>query len=179
LEDGSALLTSSEFAEADTLVAGYDTLRLEGSGAPNEIAPAVSASVSYERLKITSDLHRYSLGLSLCLSRPPAKEGFLLKLGWPEFIRIARQQELRETRRYKNAERLEYIEFTFESKETFWPGQTFEVVGANAKAELEYEFDSVIWHEVDGNNFNLNWAVFFLDSMPVEGKVNFDDLNCF
>jgi hypothetical protein len=54
-----------------------------------------------------------------------------------------------------------------------------EIVGRQDRVELEYEFDHQIWHIVDGNNITLIWSVFFLDDMPVEGKVDFDSLNCF
>ena len=75
--------------------------------------------------------------------------------------------------------RLEYLDFTFESKETLRPGQTFEVTGKDGKVVFEYEFDHQIWHTVDGENVTLNWAIFFLDSMSIEGGVDVDTLNCF
>lgn len=179
LDDGSVLLTPAEIAGADTLISGFDdTLRWEGDDAPQEIKPPVSLLFSYKKLEITSDLHKYALNVSLTLNQPPAKNGFLLKLGWPKCIRVTNQQGLLETPG-NNRGRLEYLEFTLQSKETLWPGQTFEVTGKDGRVEFEYEFDHQIWHTVDGNSVTLNWAIFFLDSMPIEGSVDVDNLNCF
>lgn len=139
---------------------------------------ALSSSVSFEKLEITSDLHRYSLVFTLCLNSPPAKNGYSLKFGWPNFIRITRQRGMAETGSYVLG-KIEYREFTLESQATLWPGQSIDIAGRKGRVQLEYVFDHLTWEAVDGKNITLNWAVFFTDTMPVEGKVDFDDLNVF
>lgn len=149
----------------------------EPNGLRSMIQP-VSVSFSFKRIEITSRLHRYGLVSTLRLNRPPAKKGFLLKLGWPEFIRITRNQGLLEAGRYQQ-DRTKYIEYMYEYKETLWPGQLFEIAGQNGKIEMDYEFDNQIWYVVDHEAVFLNWKVFFSDSMPVEGQADFKHLNIF
>lgn len=145
---------------------------------PQQAQALAVLSVSFKKLEISSELHRYALTATLRLTQPPAKNGFLLKLSWPKFIRITRDAGLIEAGRQQQGG-IEYIEFTYEHRDKLWPGKTIDIVGRNDRVELEYEFDSSIWHLVDGNKITLNWSIYFSDDMPVEGQVDFDTLNVF
>lgn len=145
-------------------------------------APAVvmpfSVTFSFKRLKITSDLHRYSLQCKLRLVRPPAKTGFLLKLSWPESIRVISSDGLTEVRRC-HVEHINYIELTKKYDSTLYPGQQIELFRPEGDAELVYEFEHSTWSFVRNTHPALHWSIFCQDSMPTEGHLDFDDLNIF
>jgi len=142
------------------------------------ISQKVEVNISFKHLEITSEHHKYSFILGITLNAPPAKESFLLRLYWPTFIRITSEKNFTEKRPVlKN--RKKYIEFSYQNDQRFYPGDTFEVISPQGRSELEYEFDSGIWFEVDDGKHKLMWEIFFEDQMPIKGEVNFTKLNIF
>jgi len=137
-----------------------------------------SILIKFKKLKISSDLHRYSLIVNLNLNRPPSKIGFFFRLLWPNFVQISHMAGLTSSKSVMN-NNIEYSDLIYECDDKIYPGQTIQIIGPEGKAELEYEFNDKIYSIVDDNDIWLQWKIFFNDSMPMDGKINFNHLNIY
>lgn len=142
------------------------------------ISKAVDVNISYKNIEITGDLHRYSLIFGITLNTPPAKESFLLRLYWPSFIRITLDRNFTGRSSVKKDNK-KYTEFSYQSEQRLYPGDTIEVVSPQGRVELEYEFNDNIWSKVEHGKHGLFWEIYFEDQMPVKGSINFKKLNIF
>lgn len=138
----------------------------------------VEVKVDYKRILIGQYLHKYSLSLSIVLNAPPSKNGFRLKILWPEFIRISKLLNLEQIAKQR-INYIDYDEYLFENSSILFPGDKLEVLAPNSRAEIEYEFNTRTWQLVDENRILLFWKIYFHDQMPIEGQVDFKNLNLF
>jgi hypothetical protein len=141
----------------------------------------MDVAVSYQRVLINQDLHKYSLMFTIHLNSPPSKESLKLKLLWPEVIRISNLsgRGLHKGKLIK-IDNVEYIEYWNEYDDIkLYPGDTIELISPDGRTVLEYEFDHDIWDLVEEKRISLFWEIYFSDQMPVKGRVPFQKLNIF
>ena len=129
-------------------------------------------------MKITEDQHKYSFIFVITLNVPPTKENYIVRLYWPSFIRINLNRNFTDKRSVIR-DKKEFTEFSYQSEQKLYPGDTVEVVSPQGRAVLEYEFDYAIWDKVNHGKHELIWEIYFEDQMPVKGSVDFKKLNIF
>lgn len=139
---------------------------------------SVDVIVSFKNILITGDLHKYSLLFGLTLNTPPAKTGFLARLYIPSFVSVPAHRDFTEIKSIER-DKVKYTEFSFDSKQKVYPGDTVEIVAPEGRAQLEYQFNHNIWYKVDEGNYCLMWEIYFNDQMPVKGSKDLKDLNVF
>lgn len=142
------------------------------------ISKSVDINASFKNISITGDLHIYSFIFRITLHTPPAKESLLVRLYWPSFVRVTMNRDFTSMHSVKKNNK-DYTEYSYQSEQRLYPGDTIEVVSPLGRAELEYEFDYNIWYKVDHGKHELFWEVYLKDQMPVKGSVNFKKLNIF
>lgn len=154
------------------------------SGDPEIPAQAVARSsvdvdITYDRLSIESDLHRYSLVFQVGLAEPPAKDGFRLKLLWPKRIPVgmsSRPLELAGTEKHRQQVCQVY---TYDYAETLYPGEKVEVISPRVDAKLVYHYNDDAWDLTEGGNVFMLWELFFKDQKPISGEMDFKQLNIY
>lgn len=93
-------------------------------GNPPTVLPAnIDVLVNYGRVLISESLHRYSLMFALRLNYPPAKEGFKLKLLWPEVVRISNLSGITLHKgKSVNKDHIAYLEYWYKYDVKLYPG---------------------------------------------------------
>ncbi len=142
------------------------------------ISPAASVDIRYDRLRISAQLHRYSLTIRFTLEVPPDQGRIRMKILWPKEVRIVKMSNIMRGKeiRVKN---LQYIELWLDYDHRIFPGQILDLVGPKSFAELTYEYDDRIWHILDEHPRNLICNIYLEDHLPVEKCVPFSELNIF
>jgi hypothetical protein len=139
--------------------------------------PAATLGISYVKKKITSELHHYSLVVSVTLNRTPDQAFFRLSILWPLSVKMNAQGLKPEEERKIDGVR--YMEFSLLVEERLWPGQTMKVIGGKSTPQLEYYFDNETYERFHNQPFNLHYVLYLQDWQPVSGSVSFKELNLF
>ncbi|OGW17470.1 MAG: hypothetical protein A3G93_16175 [Nitrospinae bacterium RIFCSPLOWO2_12_FULL_45_22] len=142
------------------------------------ISKSFDINASFKNVRITGDLHRYSFIFGITLNTPPAKKNFLVRLYWPAFIRVTMNRDFTNSRTVIR-DGNDFTEYSYQSEQRLYPGDTFEVVSPKGRTELEYEFDHNIWSKVEHGKHEILWEIYFEDQLPVKGSINFKQLNIF
>jgi len=142
-----------------------------------EGTPAATLDISYVKKRITSELHRYSLVVSVTLNRPPEQGFFRLSILWPLSVKMNGQGLKPEEEREIDGVR--YIEFSLLVEERLWPGQTMKVIGGKNTPQLEYSFDNETYQKLHSQSLNLYYVLYLQDWQPVSGSIAFKKLNEF
>jgi hypothetical protein len=146
-------------------------------GSPSIIEPA-QFKISYKKLKITSDIHWYSLTAFLSLLIPPDQGRLRILFLWPSEIRINRLENIRKGNERRN-DGIRYNELMIDWEHRIFPGETVQIVGPGSSHIIEYEFDNNIWDFLGSNPRNLIYFVYFEDHEPINGSLSFKELNFF
>ncbi|MGO9687877.1 MAG: Swt1 family HEPN domain-containing protein, partial [Syntrophobacteraceae bacterium] len=104
-----------------------------------ESKSAVTLDISYSKKRITPELHRYSLVVSVTLNRPPDQGFFRLSVLWPLCVEMHAQGLKFEEEKIVDGVR--YAEFSLFVEERLWPGQTMKIIGSKNTPQLEYSVD--------------------------------------
>ena len=142
------------------------------------ISKSFDINASFKKVSITGDLHKYSFIFGITLNTPPAKNNFLVRLYWPFFIRVTMNRDFTDSRTVM-MDGKDFTEYSYQSEQRLYPGDTFEVVSPKGRTELEYEFDHNIWSKVEHGKHEFLWEIYFEDQLPVKGAINFKQLNIF
>ena len=134
--------------------------------------------IAYRNLKITSDLHRYTLTVVLTLISPPDQGRLRLRLLWPEDVRIAALKNVVE-RGGRHLDGVDYKELDVDWEQRVFPGEQIQMLGPGSVHEIEYEFDHSIFLFLHTNPRQLRYTLFFEDHPPVTGAKPFSELNIF
>jgi hypothetical protein len=146
-----------------------------------EITDLVSASpadvsISYKKLHITQEIHKYSILVSVKLLQTPDQDFFRLSFLWPVHIPISKLHGFEEgEEKIINGQR--YQEYGLFVDKRLWPGQEMKIIGGKATAVLEYEFNNEVYRAWHQKPFDLYYTLFLQSWTPVQGKVPFEDLN--
>lgn len=135
-------------------------------------------NIAYRKLKITDDLHRYSLTGTFTLLYAPDQSRLRVRFLWPDEVRIARFSNIRKgTSRL--VDRVTYRELFLDWEQRVFPGETVDMLGPGTPHEIEYEYDHPTWRFLQSNSRELKYTLFFEDHAPMAGKTSFRDLNVF
>jgi hypothetical protein len=146
------------------------------SDATEATLPA-TVTISYNKKRITSELHRYSLVAYVTLNRTPDQDFFRLTILWPLFVGMRSQGfELGEEKKLNGTR---YIELFIFVEERLWPGQTMKVIGGKGTAELEYSVDDATFTKLHDKPVDVHYTLYLQDWHPVVGSISFKDLNEF
>lgn len=142
-----------------------------------EGSPAATLGISYMKKRITSELHRYSLVVSVTLNRTPDQGFFRLSILWPLSVKMNGQGLKPEEE--KEIDGVHYIELSLLVEERLWPGQTMKVIGGKNTPQLEYSFDNETYEKLHSQPVNLYYILYLQDWHPVSGSIPFEKLNEF
>lgn len=140
--------------------------------------PPADVSISYKKLHMTQKIHNYSLAVSVKLLQTPDQDSFRISFLWPEHIPITKIKDFEEGKE-QNINGQLYREYALFVDKRLWPGQTMKIVGGDAAAVLEYEFNNEVYMARRQKAFTLYYTLFLRSWQPVQGMVSFDSLNNF
>ncbi len=140
-------------------------------------APA-DVSISYNKLHITQEIHKYSLSVAVKLLQTPDQDFFRISFLWPTHIPITKITGF-EDGEEQNINGQRYQEYALFIDKRLWPGQEMKIIGGKAAAILEYEFNNDVYKGRHQKAFNLYYTLFLQSWQPVQGKVSFDTLNIY
>lgn len=140
-----------------------------------EATPPATVLISYSKKQITSDIHRYSLIVTVSLNRTPDQDFFRLAIFWPLFVAIncrgLKQGE------EKEIDGVQYVELTAFIQERLWPGQTQKIIGGKDTLQLEYTIDDSTYKKLHDKSIAVHYTLFLQSWQPVTGSIPFTDLN--
>lgn len=139
-------------------------------------ASPADVSISYKKLHITQEIHKYSLSVSVKLLQTSNQDFFRISFLWPTHIPIAKINGFEEGEE-QNINGQRYQEYALFVDKRLWPGQEMKIVGGKASAVLEYEFNNEVYMGRHQKAFDLYYTLFLQSWQPVQGKVSFDSLN--
>jgi hypothetical protein len=139
-------------------------------------ASPAEVSISYKKLNITQEIHKYSLLVSVKLLQTPDQDFFRISFLWPAHIPIAKIHGFEEGEE-QNIKGQHYQEYALFVDKRLWPGQEMKIVGGKAAAVLEYEFNNEVYMARHQKAFELYYTLFLQSWQPVQGKVSFENLN--
>ncbi|MGB8656673.1 MAG: toll/interleukin-1 receptor domain-containing protein [Candidatus Zixiibacteriota bacterium] len=153
----------------------------EPSGTPQ--IPQISTDsakveIGYQKVKISSDLHHYSLTATLTLLVPPDQGRLRLRLLWPKEVPIVNVTNIREGLP-KQEHGVDYKELFVDFEHRVFPGETVDMLGTNTTHQIVYAYDDEVYDNLTENPRDINYILFFEDHTPVSGKKPFRDLNVF
>ena len=154
-----------------------------GNAPPGEDAgPVGDVLIGYDKQSITSDLHTYSLNVSMAWRGPRDQDFFNICLLWPRAIKISKLVGF-EKGEETEIDGVLYDELSLFVDKRLWPKKTIKAIGGKAAAQLEYVFDSPTHMQVHGNlkpkSYRLFYKLYSQEFPPVEGEVSFKDLNIY
>ncbi len=172
IEVSDKLIPKIKAAKTPTKVDQYTELK------ESEVAAARPAEVSitYKKINITPEIHKYSLVVSVKLLKIPDQDFFRISFLWPAQIPIAKISGFEEGER-QNINGQLFCEYALFVDNRLWPGQAMKIVGGNASATIDYEFNSEVYRTRHQKAFDLYYTLYLQSWQPVQGMVSFDSLN--
>jgi len=153
--------------------------KLSESTQATETELPADVALTYKKISIDQDLHRYSLVVSVTLNKTPDQEFFRLVIFWPLDVKSLRARGFKQSEEQKIIEGRRYLELPLDVQERLWPGQTMKVVGGSTGAQIEYSVDDDTFQRLHKYSAEVHYALYFQDWHPVRGKVPFKELNEF
>lgn len=141
-------------------------------------SPPADVSISYKKLHVTQEIHKYSLSVSVKLLQTPDQDFFRISFLWPVHIPISKINGFEEGEE-QNINGQRYQEYALFVDRRLWPGQSMKIIGGKAVAVLEYEFNNDVYMARHQKAFDLYYTLFLQSWQPVQGKVSFASLNNF
>jgi len=152
--------------------------KLSESTQATETAPPANVALTYKKIGIDADLHRYSLVVSVTLNKTPDQGFFRLVILWPLDVRGMRASGFKQGEE-QQIEGHRYLELPLDVQERLWPGQTMKIVGGRTGAQIEYTVDDATFERLHEYSADVHYALYLQDWHPVRGKVPFEELNEF
>lgn len=152
--------------------------KLSESTQATETAPPADVALTYKKISIDADLHRYSLVVSVTLNKTPDQGFFRLVIFWPLDVRGMRASGFKKGEE-QEIEGHRYLELPLDVQERLWPGQTMKIVGGRTGAQIEYTVDDATFQRLHEYSVDVHYALYLQDWHPVRGKVPFEELNEF
>lgn len=152
--------------------------KLSESTQATETAPPADVALTYKKIRIDKDLHRYSLVVSVTLNKTPDQGFFRLVIFWPLDVTGMRASGFKQGEEQK-IEGRRYLELPLDVQERLWPGQTMKVVGGRTGAQIEYSVDDATFQRLHEHSTDVHYALYLQDWHPTRGKVPFKELNEF
>ncbi|MDA8133199.1 MAG: toll/interleukin-1 receptor domain-containing protein [Desulfobacteraceae bacterium] len=169
---------SSTMAEPENKM----TAALDYAPIGEDAGPVGDVVIGYDKQSITSELHTYSLNVSVMWWGPRDQDFFNICLLWPRAIKIAKLVG------FEKGEEMEidgilYDELSLFVDKRLWPKKTIRAIGGKAAAQIEYVFDSPTHMQVHSHlkpkSYRLFYKLYSQEFPPVEGEVSFKDLNIY
>jgi len=135
-------------------------------------------AISYSKVKIANDIHRYSIKVEVTLVVPPDQGRLRLRLYWPSEIAVVKLNNIQKGKP-KIIEGSKHQEYSVDWKIRVFPGETIEIIGPESSHELEYEINNNSFMFLSAHPRYLTYKLFFEDHSPLEGKISFAQLNIF
>ena len=139
---------------------------------------SATLNIGFHKIKVTSELHCYSLTATLTLLVPPDQGRLRLNILWPHDVRIVHMSNIREGTT-KRIEDVNYRPLFIDWEHRVFPGETVEMLGPDTAYQIQYEYDNVTWKFLDENPRKIQYALFFEDHTPLTGDRLFSELNIF
>lgn len=152
--------------------------KLSDNTRATETTSPADVTLTYKKVRIDDDLHRYSLAVSVTLNKTPDQGFFRLVIFWPLDVRGMRASGFKQGEEQEIDGR-RYLELPLDVHERLWPGQTMKVVGGRTGAQIEYSVDDATFQRLHEHSADVHYALYLQDWHPVRGKVPFKDLNEF
>jgi len=140
------------------------------------VFPPAEVSITYKKLHITQEIHKYSLSVSVKLLQSPDQDFFRISFLWPAHIPITKINGIEEGEE-QNINGQLYQEYAVFVDKSLWPGQTMQVVGDKADAVIEYEFNNKVYMARRQKAFDFYYTLFLQSWQPVQGVTSFDSLS--
>jgi len=139
---------------------------------------SATLNIGYQKVKVTSTLHCYSLTATLTLLVPPDQGRLRLQFLWPHEVRIVHLSNIREgtSRRLGG---VDYRELVLDWEHRVFPGETVDMLGPGTTHQIEYEYDDETWRTLAENPREIQYTLYFEDHAPITGKKPFQDLNVY
>lgn len=141
--------------------------------------PVADVIIGYDKQSITSEMHRYSLSLSVTWHGPRDQDFFNVCLLWPKDISITKLTGF-ERDEASEIDSLKYDELSLFVDKRLWPKKTIKAIGGNAAAQLEYVFNSETHIKVHNSlrqkAYKIYYKLYSQEFQPVEGEVSFKEL---
>lgn len=152
--------------------------KISESTQTTETAPPADVALTYKKIRIEEDMHRYSLVVSVTLNKTPDQGFFRLVIFWPLDVRGMRASGFKQGDE-QEIEGRRYLELPLDVQERLWPGQTMKVVGGKTGAQIEYSVDEATFQRLHEHSADVHYALYLQDWHPVRGEVPFKELNEF
>ncbi len=152
-------------------------------GAPKEtpsegkLEELLPLTLSYERMYISRDIHRYRLVAKFTNTLPEAQEGFRFEVLLP--ARVLKESNGFHLEKDVQIDHELYSPAVYESSQRVFPGQTIEICGRGTEVYLEYQMDHSLYWDLSSRPVQVLWRIYSSKAPVVEGKVPFKDLHCF
>ena|GEM_PF-1142577 len=152
--------------------------KLSADTPATEPAPPADVILTYKKVRISSELHRYSLVVSVTLNKTPDQSFFRLVIFWPLDVGGMRASGFKQGEE-QEIDGSRYLELPLDVHERLWPGQTMKVVGGRTGEQIEYSVDDATFQRLHEHPVDVYYALYLQDWHPVRGKVPFKELNEF
>jgi hypothetical protein len=159
-------------------LAEFIRLILDNEGAKGKSVQLAEINVGFDKLKITADLHKYSLKFSVKWLGPRDQDFFNISLLWPKAIKITKLVGF-ERGDEEKINGILYEELSLFVDKRLWPHKTINSIGGKAAAHLEYVFDHGIYQNLRPETHILYYRFYSQEWAPIEGEISFQDLNIF
>jgi hypothetical protein len=139
---------------------------------------SATLNIGYQKVKITSTLHRYSLTATLTLLVPPDQGKLRLQILWPQEVRIVHLSNIREEASWRRSG-ADYRKLVLDWEHRVFPGETVDILGPETAHQIEYEYDNEIYWFLTENPREILYTLYFEDHAPITGEKPFQDLNVY
>jgi len=143
-------------------------------GKPEELQPI---SLSYEKMHISPDIHKYRLVAKFTNTLSEAQEGFRFEILLP--ARVPKESNGFHFEKDVRIDRELYSLAVYESSRRAFPGQTIDICGRKTEVYLEYQMNDDLYWDLNSRPVQVLWRIYFPKAPVMEGKVPFKDLHCF
>lgn len=143
-----------------------------------EVSAPAEVLIDFSKLKISSDIHHYSLEISVKLLETPDQDFFRFSFLWPKQIPVSKAIGFEEGEE-QNIDDKKYMEYALFVEKRLWPGQKMKIIGGKSSADFKYEFNDKVYKDQRSLAFDLHYTLFLQSWQPVQGKIPFDSLNIY
>lgn len=154
---------------------GLKTPQLAAPSLGKSEAPTIA--LSYERMYISQDIHKYRLVAKFTNTLSEAQDGFRFEVFLP--ARVPKESNGFHFEKDVRIDHELYSPAVYESSQRVFPDQAIEICGRETEVYLEYQMNHDLYWDLSSRPVQVLWKI-YLQKAPVgEGKVPFKDLHCF